>query len=182
MTTGGIKNHTLSKNYTEYVDRYVSTMMANSTLDVLCMDHYPTFEYSTAYNWSMYSTAPVATRGILVESLPGYRANLGVMRAASLRVGVPFWNFFKAVQVGDVDSDPTEAQLRWQVFTSLAYGAKGVLYFCYNDDPCGRGGILHQRAPAGVNWRPGKSGHVLGKGRHYSQASRINSVLKVFGK
>ena len=25
--------------------------------------------------------------------------------------------------------DPTEAQIRWQVFTSLAYGAKGVLYF-----------------------------------------------------
>ena len=42
------------------------------------------------------------------------RANLGVIRAASLRTGVNFWNFFKAVQVGDADSDPTEAQLRWQ--------------------------------------------------------------------
>ena len=28
-------------------------------------------------------------------------------------------------------SDPTEAQLAWQIFTSLAYGAKGILYFCY---------------------------------------------------
>ena len=67
-----------------------------------------------------YSTAPLSSRGALVESLAGYRANLGVMRAVSLRTGVPFWNFFKAVQVGDVDSDPTEAQLRWQVFDSLS--------------------------------------------------------------
>eukprot|EP01043_Picozoa_sp_COSAG02_P089606 COSAG02_NODE_26563_length_630_cov_1.013183_2_plen_44_part_01 len=28
-------------------------------------------------------------------------------------------------------SDPTEAQFRWQILTSLAYGARGVLYFCY---------------------------------------------------
>jgi hypothetical protein len=28
-------------------------------------------------------------------------------------------------------TDPTESQMRWQVFASLAYGAKGVLYFCY---------------------------------------------------
>ena len=28
-------------------------------------------------------------------------------------------------------SDPTEAQLAWQIFTSLTYGAKGILYFCY---------------------------------------------------
>ena len=26
---------------------------------------------------------------------------------------------------------PTEAQLAWQIFTSLTYGAKGILYFCY---------------------------------------------------
>jgi len=110
-TTGGIKNHTLSKNYTQYVDRFIATM-TSSTLDVLCaperrmslslcpppyllsddaplcsgMDFYPTFEYSTGSNWSDSS------RGRLLESLPGYRANLGVIRAASLRAGVPFWN------------------------------------------------------------------------------------------
>ena len=27
--------------------------------------------------------------------------------------------------------DPTEQELRWMAFTSLAYGAKGILYFCY---------------------------------------------------
>ena len=75
-----------------------------------------------------YSTAPLSSRGALVESLAGYRANLGVMRAVSLRTGVPFWNFFKAVQVGDVDSDPTEAQLRWQVLLCTLYMYMAYLY------------------------------------------------------
>ena len=55
-------------------------------------------------------------------------------------------------------------------------GAKGVLYYCYNSEPCGRGGVLHERAPA--------SGGApsLSRGRHYRHASRINSVLRVFGR
>ena len=49
-------------------------------------------------------------------------------------------------------SDPTEAQIRWQIFTSLAYGAKGVLYFCYFS-PAGHGmfarggGVIYPRGP-----------------------------------
>ena len=27
--------------------------------------------------------------------------------------------------------DISESQLRWQIYTSLAIGAKGVMYFCY---------------------------------------------------
>eukprot|EP01050_Picozoa_sp_SAG11_P011400 SAG11_NODE_1206_length_5528_cov_20.313502_6_plen_49_part_00 len=27
--------------------------------------------------------------------------------------------------------DVSEAELRWQIYTSLAIGARGVLYFCY---------------------------------------------------
>ena len=66
--------------------------------------------------------------------------------------------------------DPTEAQLRWQIYTSIAYGAKGVLYFCY--------------------WTP--RGRVFSKGgaiitaegrktRHYEQAKRINHGIKNLG-
>jgi hypothetical protein len=27
-------------------------------------------------------------------------------------------------------TDPTEAMLRWQAMTALAYGSSGVMYFC----------------------------------------------------
>jgi len=52
------------------------------------------------------------------------------MRRVSLEHGIPFWNFFNTMPFGK-HFDPTESQLRWQIYTSLAYGAKGVLYFCY---------------------------------------------------
>ena len=48
-----------------------------------------------------------------------------------MRVDVPFWNFFGVQHVFYGEPDPTEAQVRWQAFTSLAFGAKGLLYFCY---------------------------------------------------
>jgi hypothetical protein len=73
--------------------------------DILCMDHYPFFEYPAGSN--------------ATSSIAGYRANLQVLRTASLRAGVPFWNFFNNVG-WTTHSDPTEAQMRWQVFTSLA--------------------------------------------------------------
>ena len=43
---------------------------------------------------------------------------------------IPFWNFFNIMPYGP-HTDPTEAQVRWQVNASLIYGAKGLLYFCY---------------------------------------------------
>ena len=42
------------------------------------MDHYPFFEYPAGSN--------------LTSSVAGYRANLGVLRAAALRANIPFWN------------------------------------------------------------------------------------------
>ena len=67
-------------------------------------------------------------------------------------------------------SDPTEAQIRWQIYTSIAYGSKGVLYFCYWTP---RGGEFP------------KGGAIItpeGKQtRHYDQARRINSEIKQLG-
>ena len=112
------------------------------------------------------------------NSIAGYRANLNVMRMASLRSGVPFWNFFNLEGFGG-HPDPTEAQLRWQIFTSLAYGAKGVLYYCYGDagGACGRGGVLYHKRRASDRNGVGQ----LSRGRHYGDAQRINSVLRVYG-
>src|SRR4051812_40531963 len=87
-------------SYDEYLARFSREVGA----DVLSMDHYPLFR-------------PDA------DGRDGYCANLGSMRKAALAADVPFWNFFNAMPFGP-HSDPTEAQLRWQVFTSLAYGAK----------------------------------------------------------
>ena len=135
-----------AENYDEYVRRFVEEV----GVDVLSMDHYPAMK-------------PDA------DGRRGYCKDLEVMRKYSLEKDIPFWNFFNVMPFGP-HFDPTEAQIRWQIYTSLAYGAKGVLYFCY--------------------WTPGggefpKGGAIIrqdgSRTRHYDQAKRINLELKNLG-
>jgi hypothetical protein len=118
--------------------------------DVLSMDHYPHF-------------TPEA------DGRDTYCENLEVMREQSLGAGVPFWNFFNTMPFGG-HADPTEAQLRWQINASLAYGAKGVMYFCY-------------WTPSGKEFP--KGGAIIRRDgtrtRHYEEARRLNARLKQLG-
>ncbi|MEN6308009.1 MAG: beta-galactosidase [Anaerohalosphaeraceae bacterium] len=133
-------------NYDQHVSRFVNEVEP----DVLSMDHYPMM-------------APGA------DGRKGYCDNLEVMRKYSLQKNIPFWNFFNTMPFGP-HYDPTEAQLRWQIYTSLAYGAKGVLYFCYY-------------TPAGGEFP--KGGAIIArddrKTRHYYEAQRINRAIKNLG-
>ena len=118
--------------------------------DVLCMDHYPSMDPGK-------------------DMRDAYCQDLDVMRKYALRDNIPFWNFFNSMPFG-AHTDPTEGQLRWQMYASIAYGAKGVLYFCYytpfsNEFPKG-GAIL------------ARDGRMT---RHYEQAKRINTEIKNLG-
>jgi len=132
--------------YDDYIGGFIKIVKP----DVLSMDHYPVMRPDG-------------------DSRPSYRANLESCRKQSLAANIPFWNYFASMPFAD-HVDPTEAQLRWQIFTSIAYGAKGVLYFCY--------------------WTPGgppfqKGGAIITadgrQTRHYDEARRINAELKSWG-
>ena len=47
-----------------------------------------------------------------------------------MRYGAPQWNIILSTPHGGY-RDPTPAEMRWQVYTSLAYGMKGLMYFTY---------------------------------------------------
>ncbi|MCC7376897.1 MAG: hypothetical protein IT581_19720 [Verrucomicrobiales bacterium] len=132
--------------YAEHVGKFIAQVQP----DVLSMDHYPRF-------------------GPDVDGRDNYCRNLEVMSRDSLAAGIPFWNFFNTMPYGP-HTDPTEAQLRWQIYTSLAYGAKGVMYFCY-------------WTPRGDEFP--KGGAILTadgrRTRHYDEAKRINAGLKNLG-
>ncbi len=136
-----------AKSYAEYVSRFVDEV----NVDVLSMDHYPRFMPDG-------------------DGRDGYCRDLAVMRENALRAGIPFWNFFNVMPYGP-HTDPTEGQIRWQVYSSLAYGAQGVLYFCYyTPGPGGefpKGGAIIER-----NDR---------RTRHYYQARRLNEQLVNLG-
>jgi hypothetical protein len=56
--------------------------------------------------------------------------HLDRFRLASLRLGVPFWAFALTL-AHDGYRRPSESDLRWQHYSNLAYGAKGLWYFTY---------------------------------------------------
>lgn len=138
-------------NYDEHVARFVREVKP----EVLSMDHYPLMRPGG-------------------DTRAAYCENLETMRKHSVAAGIPFWNYFYSMPFND-RLDPTEAQIRWQIFTSLAYGAKGVLYFCY---------WTPGKGAAGAGEFP-KGGAILTaegrKTRHYDEARRINVELKNLG-
>jgi len=61
---------------------------------------------------------------------PDYFYNLGIIRKWALEYDVPFCNIIQAV--GWTEGNwriPTEGEERWLVYSSLAYGAKAIIYF-----------------------------------------------------
>ncbi len=60
----------------------------------------------------------------------GYYENLEVVRKLSLKHNLPFWN----IVLGNAHfhyAEPTEGGLRFQAYSSLAYGVRGLSYFTY---------------------------------------------------
>jgi hypothetical protein len=147
-----------SSVYPSYVNDFVRVVRP----DVLCFDHYPDFGLPPS---SDLSTA-------------GYQRNLALFRTASQQAGIPFWNFMSTMPFNG-RADVSEGQLRWQVFTSLAWGAKGILYFTYWT-PSGASfqwgnGLMTPRA------LPGQV-PVYVQGPHFAQVARINAKLGAFGR
>ncbi|MCE4564686.1 hypothetical protein INQ51_10225 [Maribellus sp. CM-23] len=158
-------------SYEEHVTRFVNEVNP----EVLCMDHYPYMEPDiSALNLDHTSDWVLDKENPLIEKISrtGYCENLEVLREVSMKKGIPFWNFFNVMPFGQ-HSDPTEAQLRWQVYTSIAYGAKGILYFCYQS-PSGSHGSIFEKGGAILTVDGRKT-------RHYEEAKRINLGIKNLG-
>lgn len=92
--------------YEQHVDKYLTMVKPK----LLSYDHYA-----------------LMTDGSL---RPIYFENLEIIRRQSLKHDVPFCFIFQITAHGGY-RDPSEAELRWQINTSLAYGAKALMYFTY---------------------------------------------------
>ena len=75
-------------------------------------------------------------------SRDAYIYTLSVLRVHALESGLNFWNFFGTQHVFQDEPDPSEAQIRWQAFSSLAMGSKGLLYYCWHGGVEFPGGVL----------------------------------------
>ena len=97
---------------------------------------------------------------------PGFFANLHTVRRESLKSGVPFWQISLLVNHFDYRS-PSEAEKRFEVMQTLAFGGKGVMYFTY--------------------WQPQKDwGEAIfqidgRRTKHYDEVKRINHDVRAIG-
>jgi hypothetical protein len=139
--------HLGAASYEDYVERFLSVVRPN----LLSYDHYPFIEG---------------------KDRPDFFSNLWTIRAAAQRHRVPFLLIVLAMPHLDY-RDPTEAELAWQVFHALAFGARGISYFTYWTPLDVRSGNKHE-------FHYGLIEH--GKPTlHYFQAARINRTAAALG-
>ncbi len=131
-------------SYEEYVGRFVQEVRPR----LLSYDYYP---FGTEKDRSTFFSS------------------LGTVRDVALRHDLPFMLIVLAMPHANY-RDPTEAELAWQVFHALAFGARGISYFAY--------------------WTPTKGAHaermkfrfgLIEGGKptlHYFQAARLNRELR----
>lgn len=103
-----------TKTINEYED-YLSSFYNSQEFKprVLCFDHYP----------------------FLTEEKGGFRKdyfpNLEIIRKKSIEWNIPFWMIVLS-SGHDNYTNPTIGEIRFQVFSALAYGAKGIGYYLYS--------------------------------------------------
>lgn len=101
-----------AKNYEDYVEQFVRTVKPS----FVSYDNYSLMDDGTLRD--------------------GYFQNLEVVRTVALRNKIPFWN----IVLGNSHfhyAEPSIGGLRFQAYTTLAYGARGISYFTYFAPPLG---------------------------------------------
>ena len=93
-------------NYDLYTNLYLNASYGDGVARAFAFDHYP-------------------FSGSLIT--PNYFENLAVIRQKA--AGRPFWAFVKSI--GSSAADPSESRLWGMALMPIAYGAKGLAYFTY---------------------------------------------------
>ena len=95
-----------TNTYVEHVDKWMKIFRPQ----ILSYDHYPFTNHGFR---------------------DSYYQNMGIIRNAALNAAVPFWAFTMSCEIDPAYPRPNEAWTRLQLFSDLAYGAKGLQYFTY---------------------------------------------------
>ena len=139
-----------TSSYEEHLDRYLEQVRPA----MLSYDHYHFF------------------KGEGEKDRPGWFDNLEIARRKALEHNIPLLVIVLVVEHGSY-RNLTEAEIRWEVFQALAYGAGRLSYFTY--------WTPFQCDDAYWKW---KNGMVSVEGElteHYYQVQRINRDLQALG-
>ena len=99
-------------SYFEYIDQYIEKVQP---------------EFLSYDSYSLLADAYGTTS--LQED---YLYNKEIIATKTKEAGIPFWTFIQTIGFGIVNRRPqSKADIAFQVYTDLAYGAKGIQHFCY---------------------------------------------------
>lgn len=132
-----------TKTYAEHIERYIAEVKP------------------PLVSWDFYGLNYGETQR------DGYFANLRCVRDRSLAAGLDFWQIYQCTPF-HVCRDPSEAEFRWQAWTTLAYGAKGISYFTY-------------WTPDTENFRDGVIGLFGERTHHYPIVQKVNREILAMG-
>ena len=97
-------------DFRDYVHSFIKTVNPA----ILSYDHYPLRETKTETGW---------------------HKDLEIVRDEANKAKIPFWIFIQSEGIKNYLKVPTRAEIMWQANTALAYGARGILWFCYWTPP-----------------------------------------------
>jgi|SRR5690625_3136682 len=146
--TGGIQ----TANYEDYINSWINTQNPKHI---------------------SYDSYPLLTDGSIISD---YFYNLDLIRTKTKFKRIPFWTFIQTLSIAGTPGvpdkrEPSEADIRWQVWSNLAFGAKGIQYFCY--------------------WTPGSGTEQFGdalidkegnKTIRYNYVKNLNSDINTIGR
>jgi len=110
---------TADSTYKEYLDLYVEKI----DTDHICVDIYPCQRIEN----------PACPEKFPAEYLPvsykDYVKNIELVADACRNSGRDFWVYIQTCSWSRWMREPNEAEIRWQAYTMLAFGAKTLLYY-----------------------------------------------------
>lgn len=87
------------------------------------------------YRWSnlrpdflMYDYYPFKSDGSFGSN---YYSDMEIVRIMSMSAQIPFWTYIQSCSIPNDLRIPNANEIRYQIYTSLAYGCKGYSYFLY---------------------------------------------------
>lgn len=149
----------LGVSYERYVDDWINLVSPN----YYSYDSYPLNQYSE-------------DDYVLRPEIEEYFYNLDILRVKTREKNIPLWSFIQTLGYSsnpDVldKREPSREDIRWQVFVNLAFGVKGIQYFCYWT-PSGGAEYFE---PALVDTAGNKT-------ERYYYVKELNNEFKDFGK
>jgi hypothetical protein len=115
-----------SKTYNQFLKDYIEEVKP----DLLSYDY---------YNFMRKPNGEAEDHGM-------YFVNLSLVRDVARAARIPFCNIIQSCTFDKTFRCPTESELRWQVYTTLAYGGRGISYFLYWG-PKKYGGVYQDAKP-----------------------------------